>query len=87
MTSPTEDTSAPEEVDPLKVPSDLFGVIIRCREMEVPWRSLLAHAVAIREPLLAIITACENVGWFVSGRGVDIECVSELWSESVGTPS
>lgn len=64
----TEDTLAPEEVDPLKVPSDLFGVIIRCREMEVPWRSLLAHAVAIREPLLAIMAACEKVRRLVCER-------------------
>jgi len=61
VTSPTEDITAPEDVDPVKVPSDLFGVVFKCRDTEVPWRSLLAHAVAIRQPLLAIIAACEKV--------------------------
>lgn len=61
LASPSEDTSVPEEVDPSKVPADLFGIIFRCKETEVPWRSLLAHAVAIREPLLAIMAACEKV--------------------------
>lgn len=75
VTSPTEDISAPEDVDPVKVPTDLFGVIFKCRETEVPWRSLLAHAVALREPLLAIIAACEKVriGGFKS-EGCVVSC-------------
>lgn len=61
LASPPADSLAPEEIDPLKVPADLFGIIFRCSEKEVPWKSLLAHAVAIREPLLAIVAACEKV--------------------------
>ena len=61
LASPPEDSSALEEIDPLKVPADLFGIIFRCSEKAVPWKSLLAHAVAIREPLLAIVAVCEKV--------------------------
>ncbi|XP_038076708.1 spatacsin-like [Patiria miniata] len=48
----------PEELDINRVPKDLFGVLFDCNTTPIPWKSLLAHAVALREPILAVIAAC-----------------------------
>ncbi|XP_022104683.1 spatacsin-like isoform X2 [Acanthaster planci] len=48
----------PQELDINRVPKDLFGVLFECNVAPVPWKSLLAHAVALQEPVLAVIAAC-----------------------------
>ena len=40
---------------------DLCDVLFACQAAKVPWRSFLAHALALRRPLLAVIAACYEV--------------------------
>ena len=58
---PKPQPTPPEDIDPANVPLDLFGIIFKCKMSDSPWLSMLAHAVAIQEPLLAILAACEKV--------------------------
>lgn len=76
-----------EDIDPTQVPLDLFGVIFKCRSSAYLPASMLAHAVVMREPLLAILAASEKVCartycshciWFVSE--CDCACTSG-WQE------
>jgi len=46
----------------MDLPSDLFSVLFKCQSHERPWRSLLAHAIALQRPLLAVLAACYEVG-------------------------
>ncbi|XP_078689529.1 spatacsin-like isoform X2 [Branchiostoma floridae x Branchiostoma belcheri] len=47
-----------KEVDPSSCPDDLFSVLFKCQNTSCPWRSLLAHAVALTAPVLAVLAAC-----------------------------
>ena len=47
-----------EETD---LPDDLFSVFFKCQSYETPWRALLAHAIALQRPLLAVLAACKEV--------------------------
>ncbi|XP_078607878.1 spatacsin-like isoform X2 [Branchiostoma floridae x Branchiostoma japonicum] len=47
-----------KEVDPSSCPDDLFSVLFKCQNTSCPWRSLLAHAVALTAPILAVLAAC-----------------------------
>ena len=62
--SPSLNEKSPQEVKDLTssdVPPDLFSILFKCHEEKVPYKSLLAHAVASRQPLLGILAACETV--------------------------
>ena len=54
----------PPALEEESLPSDLFSVLFKCEGHDSPWRALLAHAVALQRPLLAILAACYEVsGW------------------------
>ncbi|XP_064396222.1 spatacsin-like isoform X6 [Halichondria panicea] len=40
------------------LPEDLFSALLKCQADKTPWRSLLAHAIALERPLLAVLAAC-----------------------------
>ncbi|XP_033634267.1 spatacsin-like [Asterias rubens] len=54
----TTQPTAPLELNISRVPKDLFSVLFECNTSPVPWKSLLAHAVILEEPVLAIIASC-----------------------------
>ena len=43
------------------LPEDLFSALLKCQADKTPWRSLLAHAIALERPLLAVLAACYEV--------------------------
>ncbi|KXJ04407.1 uncharacterized protein LOC110246681, partial [Exaiptasia diaphana] len=45
-------------LDPDKLPDDFFEVLFACNDAKIPWRSLLAHAIALHRPLFAVLAAC-----------------------------
>ena len=49
-------------LEEVNLPDDLFSVLFKCRVHQTPWRALLAHAIALQRPLLAILAACQEVG-------------------------
>eukprot|EP00058_Branchiostoma_floridae_P024300 XP_002609790.1 hypothetical protein BRAFLDRAFT_78622 [Branchiostoma floridae] len=51
-------TAEEKEVDTSSCPDDLFSVLFKCQNTSCPWRSLLAHAVALTAPILAVLAAC-----------------------------
>ena len=44
------------------LPGDLFSVLFKCEAHDTPWKALLAHAIALQRPLLAVLAACYEVG-------------------------
>ncbi len=46
------------------LPADLFSVLFKCNTHSSPWRALLAHAIALQRPLLAILAGCHEVHRF-----------------------
>ena len=63
----------PPALEEESLPGDLFSVLFKCEGHDSPWRALLAHAVALQRPLLAILAACYEVsGW--GGGGVQVLC-------------
>lgn len=44
-----------------ELPGDLFSVIFKADCHSSSWRALLAHAIALQRPLLAILSACYKV--------------------------
>jgi len=58
----TPERDLPPSLDEMDLPSDLFSVLFKCQSHERPWRSLLAHAIALQRPLLAVLAACYEVG-------------------------
>ena len=61
--SPTDfpDKECPPALLADNLPDDLFSVLFKCQSHLSPWRSLLAHAIALQRPLLAILAACDKV--------------------------
>lgn len=55
-------TDPPLPIDDSDLPEDLFSTLLKCQSDKIPWRSLLAHAIALERPLLAILAACYEVG-------------------------
>ena len=53
------DVALPIEAEDL--PDDLFSVFFKSQSHSCPWRSLLAHAIALQRPLLAVLAACHKV--------------------------
>ena len=51
----------PPALEEESLPGDLFSVLFKCEAHDTPWRALLAHAVALQQPLLAILAACYEV--------------------------
>ena len=51
----------PPALEEESLPGDLFSVLFKCEGHDTPWRALLAHAVALQRPLLAILAACYEV--------------------------
>ena len=47
-----------------ELPGDLFSAIFKCDCHQISWKALLAHAIALRRPLLAILAACYEVSYF-----------------------
>lgn len=43
------------------LPHGLFDVLLSCQTYKQPWRAMLAHAVALKRNLLAILAACLQV--------------------------
>ena len=54
MTSPLPDMEVTEESSA----SDVFRVIFSAMATSQPWKSLLMHAVALRNPLFAELAGC-----------------------------
>ena len=52
---------SPAALSPHNLPDDLFAILFKCQSNGCPWRALLAHAVALQRPLLAILAACNQV--------------------------
>lgn len=46
-----------------ELPADLFSAILKSQNYECAWRTLLAHAIALQRPLLAVLAACYEVGF------------------------
>ena len=44
-----------------ELPTDFFSTIFKSQTYECGWRALLAHAIALQRPLLAILAACYEV--------------------------
>ena len=51
----------PPALEEESLPGDLFSVLFKCEGHDTPWRALLAHAVALQRPLLAVLAACYEV--------------------------
>ena len=56
------DVETQPALEEANLPDDLFSVLFKCRAHQTPWRALLAHAIALQRPLLAILAACQEVG-------------------------
>ena len=81
--SGTPERDLPPALDEMDLPTDLFSVLFKCQSHESPWRSLLAHAIALQRPLLAILAACyevcpSNIVSHPKGGCVAINCVEDL---------
>ncbi|XP_077989348.1 spatacsin-like [Glandiceps talaboti] len=63
----------PADIDVGHIPSDLFGVIFVCENTSQPWRHMLAHCVALRRPILAVLAAC-----FTEASMLECLCVWSL---------
>ena len=70
---PAEDASdfdgGPVPLVANELPENLFDVLFACETHPEPWRALLAHAVALNRPLLAILASCYQVEKFLVGMG------------------
>ena len=51
----------PPPLEEESLPGDLLAVLFKCEAHDSPWRALLAHAIALQRPLLAILAACYKV--------------------------
>ncbi len=56
-----------------ELPMDFFSAILKSQAYECGWRALLAHAIALHRPLLAILAACYEVSHCV------VKCII-LWT-------
>ena len=55
------DQECPAVLEADNLPDDLFSVFFKCQSHSCPWRALLAYAIALQRPLLAILAACDKV--------------------------
>ena len=55
------EVECPPALSPDNLPDDLFAILFKCQSHSCPWRALLAHAIALQRPLLAILAACNQV--------------------------
>ena len=62
----------PPALEEESLPADLFSVLFKCEGYNSPWRALLAHAVALQRPLLAILAACYEV--YVKSLSLSLSC-------------
>ena len=53
-----------------ELPSDLFSAIFKSDSHQCSWRALLAHAIALHRPLLAILAACYEVVCYMINIGI-----------------
>ena len=44
-----------------ELPTDLFSALFKSQSQECAWRALLAYAIALQRPLLAVLAACHRV--------------------------
>ncbi|KAL5483983.1 hypothetical protein EMCRGX_G020408 [Ephydatia muelleri] len=60
ISADTELEELPSPVGQIDLPEDLFSVLFKCEDLycEQQWRALLAYAIALQNPLLAIFAAC-----------------------------
>jgi spatacsin len=64
----------PPALSPDNLPDDLFAILFKCQSHSCPWRALLAHAVALQRPLLAILAACNQEAVMVDCLCVWLYC-------------
>ncbi|XP_048583501.1 spatacsin [Nematostella vectensis] len=57
-------------IDPNTVSDHLLDVLFECQSAHVPWRALLAHSIALRRPVLAVLAACHE-----DAKSLDCLCV------------
>lgn len=65
-TSPPPQTVFPPALLESELPTDLFSAIFKSQSYECTWRALLAHAIALQRPLLAILAASYEVSYNTS---------------------
>ncbi|XP_013406016.1 spatacsin isoform X2 [Lingula anatina] len=58
-----QEEAAPEEMqeallNPDVLPEDVFGVLFACQAQPCPWKAMIAHSVALKNPVLALLAAC-----------------------------
>jgi hypothetical protein len=75
-------------LDTNTLPDNLFDVLFSCQSANIPWRSLLAHAIALHRSLFAVLAACYEVSiWFIVVTVTDNNFCDAGGSFDINTPS
>jgi hypothetical protein len=61
LSSPPPQAAFHSALNENELPGDLFSAIFKSHSYECAWRALLAHAIALQRPLLAVLAASDEV--------------------------
>ena len=73
---------SPAALSPHNLPDDLFAILFKCQSHGCPWRALLAHAVVLQRPLLAILAACNQVCCIYSSL-INLSCIAAGYTHTL----